>query len=157
MEPKIYFLDSEETNKIIKILKVLFGILCLVIAGFWIYINMNAIKSDSSIWITILFLSGFGIYQILSGSGKTRSYIELNTGNIRLKKNALLLPKTINATDLKKIELFPLNIVFIFNTDEKTTLRFGTTYQITNEQITDELLTFAERNNIPLEVIEDKL
>jgi hypothetical protein len=36
-------------------------------------------------------------------------------------------------------------------------LRFGTTYYETNEEIKDEILSFAEANSIPLEIIEEKL
>jgi hypothetical protein len=50
-----------------------------------------------------------------------------------------------------------LNIVFFLKSDKRILLRFGTTYFETNEKIISEISSFAERNNIPVEVIEEKL
>jgi hypothetical protein len=119
--------------------------------------NIKSIKTDWTLWITILFLLGFGLYQILSGLGFATRFIEIGSTEIRLKKNSILAPERIVSKDIDRVEIFPLNVIFYLKSRKRILLRFGTTYQEVNEKILDEIISFAESNNIPLEFIEEKL
>ena len=157
MEIKYYPLGTGENNGFVRIIRIIFGIACIAVAIFWIVFNIKSLKADGTLWITIIFLIGFGSYQLWTGLGRTISFIEFGQGYIRLKKNSIFLPSIMNAEEIEKIDLFPLNLIIFLKTGKKIMLRFGTTYYETNEKVKDEILGFAESNNIPIEIIEEKL
>jgi hypothetical protein len=157
MEKKYFSLGTDENNKLVKIIRVVFGAVCIAIAIFWIVFNINSLKIDGNLLITILFLTGFGLYQILAGLGRTKIFIEIDSDHIRLKKNPVLPAVIIYNCDIEKIEIFPLNVVFFMKQKKKIRFRFGTTYHDINDNVKDEIISLAESNNIPLKFIEDKL
>lgn len=157
METKYFSLGTTESNSLIKIIKVLFGVVCFSVALFWIIFNIRSIRTDWTLWITIIFLTGFGFYQIWSGLGKANIFIEFGSDFIRLKKNPVLPPVKIIAHEFEKIELYPLNVIYYLKSKKRIMLRFGTTFNDINEKVKNEILDFAERNGITLEIIEEKL
>jgi hypothetical protein len=157
MEKKYFALSAPENNRVVKIIQVIFGIVCFGVAAFWLFFNIRSLKADKTLWITILFLCGFGFYQIWSGFGMAARFIEISSQTIRLKKTILLRSVEIQASEIEKIELYPLNLIILLKSKRKVLLRFGTTYQETNEKIKDELLVFADLNSIELEFVEEKL
>jgi hypothetical protein len=157
MEKRYFTLGAVDNNKIVRLIQIIFGIVCIGIALFWMIFNVRSLKSDFTLWITVLFLTCFGLYEIWAGSGRATRFIELDQASIRLKKSIILPPVVIAATDIRKLELFPLSLVFHLTSGKTILLRFGSTYQETNEEIVDALLEFTEANNVDLEIIEDKL
>jgi len=157
MEKKYFALSSGDNNKIVKIIQVVFGFVCLAVAGFWLFFNVRAMKSDKTLWITIVFLSGFGFYQIWTGLGKAVRFIEISMEKISIKKTILLPPVLLFPENIEKIEIYPLNLIFFLHSKKKMFLRFGTTYQDLNEQIKDEIILFAEQNSINAEFVEEKI
>jgi len=157
METRRYSLDTSENNRLIRIIRIVFGTLCVIVALFWLRFNFNSLKSDGALWITIILLAAFGVYQIFSGLGKTSKYLEIGAVDLVIRNRPIFLPVRLTSGDIEKIELFPLNIVFFLKSEKRLLLRFGTTYFETNEKIISEISSFAERNNIPVEVIEEKI
>jgi hypothetical protein len=157
MKNKYFLLGTVESNRAVNLIKILFGLVCLVVATFWLIFNVRSIKTDGTLWITIIFLSVFGLYQIWSGLGRAIRYIEIGQDKIRLRKNPVFPAKEMLARDIKKIEIFPLSIVFFLSSQKRILLRFGTVYYETNEKITDEIVGFADSNKIPYEIIEEEL
>jgi hypothetical protein len=157
MEIKHFRLGTEDDNKFIKIIRILFGLVCIIVAIFWIIFRINSLITEGMLLITIGFLFAFGLYQIWSGLGRANRFIEIAADYINLRKNPFLPGVRINASEVKKIELFPLSLVFFLRSEKKILLRFGTTFYETNEIIKDEISIFAERNNITLEFIEEKI
>jgi hypothetical protein len=157
MENKYFLLGTGDTNKIIKIFQIIFGVACLSIAFFWLSFNLKTIASDGTLWITLIFLSGFGTYQILAGFGRATRFIEIGNHFIILKKNSILPPVNVQAKEIENIELFPLSVRFFLKTKRTILLRLGTTFYEINEKIKDEILNFARTNQIPVEIIEEKL
>jgi hypothetical protein len=157
MENKYFLLGPAENTKMVKAIQVVFGIVCFVIAGFWIVFNVRSLKADSTLWLTILFLSGFGFYMIWAGLGKAARFVETGTGKIRLKKTILLPVIELVAGDIQKIDLYPFKILFIPKTGKIITLRLSSTYYETNDKILEAVLIFAEDNSIELEEIEEKI
>jgi len=149
-----YFqLSSSDKNSFVNVLKIIFGVACIAIGIYW------AVYSEVivSMWITILFLFGFGFYQIWSGLGKAERYIIIDKTFIRLKKTIFLSAKHIDASEIGKIEIFPLKTEFHLNEKTKIILRFGTTYVETNEKVVDALIKFAKQNAINLELQSEKI
>jgi hypothetical protein len=157
MEVKYFSLGQSENNKIVNILRIVFGIVCFALAIFWITFNFTKSGSDGTVWITITFLLAFGFYQIWSGLGKATRFIEIGSEDIRIKKNAILPSLRINVKVISSVDFYPLNVIFILKSGKRIMLRFGTTFYDVNERIIDELLGFCESNSIPFDVIEEKL
>lgn len=157
MEIKYFTLGGSENSRFEKIIRVIFGAVCITVALFWLNFNIKALKADGTLWITIVFLSGFGLYQIWSGLGKTIRFIEFGPDYLRLKKNPLFSAKVIRTDGIDKIELYPFNIIFYLKTKKKIMLRLGATFQETNEKIKDELILFADAKNIPSEIVDEKI
>jgi hypothetical protein len=156
MEKKYFSLSSVENNRMVKIIQIAFGILCIAVAIFWLIFNIRALKADGTLWITIIFLSGFGLYQIWAGFGKATRFIEISSDRICLKKTILLPPIELPVEMIQKIEIFPFNLIFFLKTEKKIILRFSTTFHETNEKVKDEILTFANLNAVKIEFIEEK-
>lgn len=156
METKYFALSTVESNRLIKSVQVVFGIVCIAIALFWLYFNIKSIKTDNSSWVTIVFLSGFGFYMIWAGLGRAKRFIVISSDKILLKKNIFFPPVELPAGDIKKIELFPFKVVFYFR-PKKLILRLSSTFYETNAKIMDEIWNFGELNNITVEEIEEKI
>jgi len=157
METKHYTLGNNENNRLIKIIRILFGSTCIGIAGFWLIFNMKSITGPGSGWVTVLFLSFFGFYQIWAGMGKAERYIAVSDDTINLKKFIFLPAKAMKAADTQKIEFYPLKVTFILKTGKVIIIRFGTTYYESNEKVIDELSAYVSRNNIASQIIEENI
>ena len=157
MNIKYFSLGLPSPNRFEKIIRIIFGVVCIAIAVFWFNFNIKALKADGTLWITVVFLLGFGFYQIWSGLGRTIKYIEIGSGLIKIKKNPILPVFEINADEIEKVEIFPFNLIFYLKTQKKIMLRFGASFQETNEKIKDEILRFAESHNFLVVFIEEKL
>ena len=152
MENRFYSLEIRENNKVVRIFQVVFGISCLFIAGFWVIFNISSVKEDRTLWITVAFLSCFGIYQILSGFGWTRKFIEFGDDRIRLKKNSLLPERLISAEQIEKTDVYPLKVLIILKSSKKILIRFGVTDSQKIDLVKDEFISFNSRNSISLEL-----
>jgi len=157
MEKKYYFLGSVENSKLVKIIQVIFGILCFAIAIYWLTFNVKSLKTDRTIWITIIFLAGFGFYQVWAGLGMATRFIEINSDNIRLKKTILLPFVDLAKEEIEKIEIFPFNLKFYLKTGKTSILRLSSAYYETNAAIKDGILEFADLNSIVYELKEEKI
>jgi hypothetical protein len=157
METKIYQLGNTEKNRLINIMKLLFGFACIGVAAYWLIFRINSADKLGTIWITIIFLTGFGFYEIWSGLGKADRYIEIGKNFIKLKRYIFMAPVKIDAALIDKIELFSLKMIFYLKAGKKIVLRFGTTFNDINVKITDEIAVFAEANKIPVEVTREEI
>ena len=157
MEKKYFLLGSVENNRVIRIIQIVFGIVCLAVAIFWLIFNIRSLKTGGTLWITIIFLSVFGLYQVWSGLGKATRFIEISSDGIRLKKTIILPAVEMSVGDIQKIEIYTFNLIFFLKAKKRLILRFSTTYQETNEKVKDELLVFGELNSIDVEFVEEKI
>ncbi len=152
MEKQYYSLEPVESNRMTKIFQLTLGILCFIVAIVWVILNINVLKSNGALWITIIFLLGFGYFQINAGFGRATRFIEIGTDKIRLKRNSLLSVTEISTEEIEKIEMYPLNLIFFRRNDKTIILRFGTTYTDKIDPIKDGIMSFASVNSIPLEI-----
>jgi hypothetical protein len=157
MDIRYYSLGNVEKNRLVRIIRVLFGAVCIAVAAFWLIFNISTIKNTGTLWMTIFFLTAFGFYQIWAGIGKAERFIEIRKDTIALKKYIFLQPVIIPATETEKIEFFTLKVIFRLGTDKKILLRLGTMYYESNDNIMDDLAKYADENKIPTEVIEEKM
>jgi len=157
MEKRYFSLGNNEKSRLVNVIRVLFGAVCLAVAVFWLIFNINSDANPGSIWVTILFLTCFGFYQIWAGIGKAERFIEIGRDYIVLKKDIFLKPQSIEAIKTEKIYFFPLKIIFLLKSGKKILLRLGTMYYESNEKITDEIGKYAEENKITTEVIQEEI
>jgi hypothetical protein len=157
MEKKYYPLEQGETGPYFKVLRTIFGIICILVAIYWLVLSPAPVPSKFSLYIMFIFLTCFGFIQLWHGIGKAVKFIEFYDKKINLKKNIFLPPVELNSDDIERIELFPMNIIFFLKSGKRIILRFGSMYQETNETIKDELIGFSEANNILLEIRTEKI
>ncbi len=157
MEKKHFFLSSVENSKLVKIIQIVFGILCFIVAVYWLNFNLKSLKTDSTLWITIVFLLGFGFYQIWSGLGKATRFIEIDSEKIQLKKTVLFPYVTIFKDDIDRIEVFPFNLKLFLKTNKTINLSLSSSFYETNAAIKDAIIDFAELNSISFEIKEEKI
>ena len=157
MEKKYFSLELNESNKLTKIAKIIFGLVCLSLSIYWITYNITSLQPVGAQWISVVFIMGFGIYLIWSGMGYAVRFIEIGSDFIHLKRNPVLPVIRLSVAKIKEIKFFPLSVCFILTTGKQIILRFGTTYYENNTKVTDEIISFAELNKVPFEIMEDEL
>ena len=157
METKYFQLGQSESSSFIKFIRMLFGLVCIAIAVFWMIFNIRSAKTDRTLWISVIFLSGFGFFQVWAGLGRATSFIQISNDKITLKKNSLLGARQINASEINKIEVFPLSLIFYFKDGGKTILRFGTTFTDNIDPVKSKTEEFASINKIELEIIKEEI
>ena len=157
METNYFQLGNSDKNRFVNVLKIIFGVVCIAVGVYWIIYKIDVPEKTGSAWVTILFMLGFGAYEIFSGLGKAERFIEIGKATIRLKKSIFLPAKNIETSEIDRIEIFPLKIIFYLKREDRLTLRFGTTYYETNEKIIDSLVKLAKQNQIDMELIKEEI
>jgi hypothetical protein len=157
MEKKYYSLDMNEDSRLTKIFRVLFGLICLSIAIFWLIYNFVSARNGGTLWITVGFILAFGFFQIYAGFGLSSKFIELGTSHIKLKKNSILPAADLHAEQIERIELYPLKVHFSLRNRKMILLRFGISVPENVEMIKADLIKFAETNNIILEIKTEEI
>lgn len=151
MEKKHFPLEAKENSKFMRIFQVIFGILCIAIGFYWGIFHLSSLKADPTLWITIVFLVGFGAYQIAAGFGKIKKFIEFESNKIILKQSSFLPKIELKPSDLEKIEIFPLSICFLMGKKKKMILRFGLSYTEIINPVKDAVAEFANLNSVAIE------
>jgi len=157
MKKEYYSFSLYESNRFARIIQLIFGIICIAVAFIWLFMNLKTSGSSLDFWVTILFLIGFGSWQINYGLGFATKFIEISKNYIRLKKNSILPVRQINAADISSIRVYLLNLIILLKNGKKVNLRFGTTYTNDISRIKDSVLKFASVNNISAEVKTEEL
>lgn len=157
MEKRYFSLEIREDNRLTKIFRIILGLLCCAIAIFWVIYNFTSVKADGTQWITVAFLIAFGVFQIYAGFGLATKFIEFSTNNIRLKKNSIIPKIDISADQIERIELFPLKVQFFLRPGKKILLRFGISDPEKIELIKGEIVSFADSNNLTLEINTEEI
>ena len=157
MKTSYFSLEVNKSNRLTRIFQLVFGIVCALVAIIWLIINFNSLTSNWSLVITIIFLLGFAYYQINSGLGRGEKFVEISQTRLTLKKNSLLPAQDINASEIERIEIFPLSMVITLRSGEKRILRFGTTFTDIIDPVKRGIETFCSENNISLEFKNEEL
>jgi hypothetical protein len=127
MTEKKYNIDLHETTTTGKVMRTILGIICLAVAGWFIFSIKGTAASITTAWIAIIFLFLFGVWLVASGLRYTDRYITVGDDRITLRHNVLRSPVVITAASLKHIEFRPLAIYFC-TMDDKVTLKLGAYY-----------------------------
>jgi hypothetical protein len=157
MDKVYYSLDTRDDNRLTRIFKIVFGLSCIAVAIYWLVFILRNGGQAWTQWITVVFLLGFGVYQIYAGLGLDSTFIEISSEEIRIKKNPLLPVRDIPADVIGRIELFPLNVLFLSKSGKKDRLRFGISDPDKIEDIKKKIIEFADLNELRLEVMREEI
>jgi hypothetical protein len=156
MGRKYYSLEINKSNRITRIFQFGFGIICAIVALVWMFIDLDTLEKNGAFWITIVFLLGFAYYQIISGLGRAEKFISFEKSVIIMKTNSVLPSRTIVSTEIAKIEIFPVNIIFVLKTGKTVIFRFGTTFTDIIEPVKQEVENFGKENQIEIEIRKEE-
>jgi hypothetical protein len=157
MEKEHFSLEISDDNRIIKVFRAFLGLLCIAIGIYWLLFNLGKEGQSSTQWISVAFLVGFGAYQIYAFLGLAVKFIEISSENIRLKKNSLFPVISFSTGQIRKIELFPLNVIFLIKPNKKVVLRFGISNLTKIEDIKRSIIEFADANGLPIEIMSEEI
>ena len=91
METKYFSLGPSESSSVIKIIRILFGLVCIAIAIFWMIFNIRSVKCRSH---TVDNSSFSDRVWIIPGMGRSwqgnKIHSEVGNEKIILKKNSIL-------------------------------------------------------------------
>jgi hypothetical protein len=144
---KRYSLESRENGRIVKILQIIFGIACIITAGWWAVFMM---KSDESgnYWIATLFMFLFGTFQIYSGLGYASKYIIIGSDTLSIRKTAIGKEQIVSHSEIERIEILPLSVKLILKSGANITISFSVTLAEGIDHIKDAVSTFGSENKI---------
>lgn len=157
MERKHFLLDHKENPRFIRIVQIIFGILCIIIGLYWAIFHTDSLVTDPTLWITVTFLAGFGTYQIAAGLGKTSKYIDFEADRIIMKHISFLPESEMKSTDIEKADIYPLSICFLLKGRRKKILRFGLSNTEIINPVKDAVVHFAEVNGIATEEKKEEI
>ena len=148
MESLKFNLDSGEHDRISRILKALFGVVCIGVAITTGIMMTGSDKMTTNNLIAIAFLGLFGIWLLLSGLGLTERYLTLSGNKIVIRDRAYSPARSIIASDLRMVEFSQLKITFLLKSEELVALRLGTYYRENSLKIMETLENFCASNSI---------
>jgi len=157
MEKKYFSLEIGKSNRITRTFNLLLGSVCIVLAFSWVFINFDTLASNRILWLSVIFLLGFGYYQVITGLGRGDKFIEIGADSLRIKKNSILPPVELNAREIAKAEIYPLKLVFRLNSGKSLRVRFGTTFTDIIEPVKESIEDFCAENKIPFEHIPEEI
>ena len=157
MDTKRFPLGPGETSLAIRTVRIIFGIACLGLAVFWALFRLRTPIAGNTLWVAVVFLAGFGAYQVWAGLGKAERFIEISDSRINLRKNSLLPSRELAPSALAKIEVHPMSISFRLNNGRSDILRFGTVYSDKIEPVVAALEEFSTLNRVQFEEVTDTL
>ena len=156
MEKYYYSLEVNKSNRLTRLFQMIFGIVCAMLAVTWIILNPDSFQWNTTL-LPVLFLSSFSWYMINSGLGKGEKHIEIVSDSITIKKNSLFPARTFNATEIERIEVFPLSLVLHLGKETRFLLRFGTTFTDLIDPVKRGIEEFCSLNNIPAEFRNEEI
>jgi hypothetical protein len=157
MNKNYFSLEVNKSNRLTRVFQLILGITCIILAIGWLIINYKTLSSNYALWLTILFLLGFGYFQINTGLGRGEKFIETGGDILKLKINSVLPVKEIKAGEILKTQIFPLSVIFFLKSGKKVTLRFGTTYTGYIDPARKAIEDFCSENNIESEIMKEEL
>jgi hypothetical protein len=154
---KRFSLGPVETGKLVRIIRIVFGLLCIAVAAYWTIFNLKSAMSGKSIWVTTAFLTGFGVYQIWAGLGRAERYIVIDSDSVILKRNSFLPVQKFTRENLESVQFYPMSMIFRMRDGKKTILRFGTVYADNIDPVKEAVEEFTTKNQITKEIISEEV
>jgi len=149
METQRFNLDLSENNSVNRILKSIFGIICIVVSLVLTMMIHRSGQSTWSTWIAVGFLFIFGIWMVLKVTGLTDRFAVISENEIILKDKFYSPALAIKASDLEKTGFGQLKITFYLSSGKVIVLRLGTYYRENSMELMEAVEEFCNLNRIP--------
>lgn len=150
MEEQTILLGEKEDKPLVKIMVIIFGIMCIITAGWWTVFLVRYPDNESIFWAGSIFLLLFGLYQLLSGLGYTKRYISRINGGLVIRQNSLLPAKKLEASQLGQLEVRSMDMVLHTHDSSRLRIKLGIRYPDLGQQVKEFIITWAEDNNIEI-------
>lgn len=155
MESKYLSLEPHDQPRIMKILQIIFGAICITVTFYYFIYGTGPVRSGIKLWIAAVFLLLFGIFQIMAGLGNTKKYFIASANGINYKQHSFLPGIKIKTEEIDRITFHPLSIIFQLKKGSRYRFRFGISYPEVIDPVKQTVIEFAESNNISLNIVED--
>lgn len=149
METRRFNLDLSENSRVSRILKSVFGIICIIVAIILSLMMQSTGESTYSTWIAVAFLFLIGVWFVLKVTGLTDRYVVISESEIVLKDKFYSSALVIKATDLEKVGFSQLKISFFLTGGKVISLRLGTYYRENSFRLMEAVEEFCILNDIP--------
>lgn len=149
MQTQRFNLDLSENNSVSRILKSIFGIICIAVAIILSVMMQQSGESTLSTWVAVAFLFLFGVWLVLKVTGLTDRYVAISDGEIVLKDKFYTPAMVIRASDLEKTGFSQLKVSFFLSSGKVIALRLGTYYRDNSFKLMEAIEEFCNLNGIP--------
>ncbi len=143
-------LGEKENKALVRILIVIFGLLCIFTAGWWTVFLIKYPENEKIFWAGSIFLLLFGVFQVYSGLGYAKRYIKRENGNISIRQNSLLPAKRLNAEEIKQLEIRLYDMVLHMNDSSRVRIKLGIKYPDLGQKVRNFIIDYAEDNKIEI-------
>jgi hypothetical protein len=149
---------GEKENKLaVRIIIIIFGLLCIFTAGWWIVFLLRYPDNEKIFWAGSIFLLLFGLFQLYSGLGYARRYVKRENNNISIRQSSLLPARRLSSEDIKKLEVRSYDMVLHLNDSSRIRIKLGLRYPDLGQKVRDFIIEYAEINNIEIFYKNDAL
>lgn len=143
-------LGEREDKLLIRIIIVVFGIMCIFTGLWWAVFLIKYPDNEKIFWAGSIFLLLFGIYQVYAGLGFARRYIRRENENIIIRQNSLLPARKIQSAEVVQLEIRTYDMVFHMNDSSRFRIKLGLKYPDLGQRIRDFITVYAKENNIEI-------
>lgn len=150
MEEQTILLGEREDKPFVKIMVVIFGIMCIITAGWWTVFLVRYPDNENIFWAGSIFLLLFGLYQLLSGLGYTKRYISRTNGGLVVRQNSLMPAKKLQASQLRQLEIRSMDMVLHGTDSSRLRIKLGIRYPDLGQQVKEFVTRWAEDNYIEI-------
>ncbi len=150
MDEQTILLGEKEDKPLVKIMVIIFGIMCIITAGWWTVFLIRYPDNENIFWAGSIFLLLFGLYQLLSGLGHTKRFIRRTNGELVIRQNSLMPAKKLEASQLKQLELRSMDMVLHSHASSRLRIKLGIRYPDLGQQVKEFVTAWAEDNNIEI-------
>ncbi|HDZ41632.1 MAG TPA: hypothetical protein ENH59_08140 [Bacteroidetes bacterium] len=150
MSEQTISLGEREDKPLVRIMIVIFGLLCIFTAGWWTVFLVKYPDNEKIFWAGSIFLFLFGIFQVYSGLGYAKRYVKRENGNITLRQNSLLPAKKVSSDQIRQLEIRSYDMVLHRNDLPRIRIKLGLRYPDLGQKVRDFIIDYAEENNIEI-------
>jgi len=157
MNDNTILLGEREDKPLIRIIVIIFGIMCVFTAGWWAIYLIKYPDSEKIFWAGSIFLLLFGIYQVYAGLGFAKRYIKKENNNLIIRQSSLLPPKNIKAQDISSLVIRTYDIVINLANNSRIRIKPGLKYPEQGQKVINLITDYAKENNIEVSYKNESL
>lgn len=150
MDEQTILLGEREDKPLVKIMVIIFGIMCIITAAWWTVFLVRYPDNENIFWAGSIFLLLFGLFQLLSGLGYTKRYISRTNGGLVIRQNSLMPAKRLEASGLRQLEIRSMDMVLHGHGSSRLRIKLGIRYPDLGQQVKEFVTAWADDNDIEI-------